>query len=90
MKSRNFFHCFAVVALVLTVAAVPSHATERRDPLIVPDATQTQPAKSSGSGHAATSAKKQAPKSAQKQKGTSASVAKKSSHEGAGSSSATK
>lgn len=90
MKARILFHCSAVVALVLTVAAVPSHATERRDPLIVPDAVQTQPAKSTGSAHAATSGKKQASKNAQKHKGTSASVVKKNSHESAGSNFAAK
>jgi hypothetical protein len=90
MKARILFHCSAVVALVLTVAAIPSHATERRDPLIVPDAVQTQPAKSTGSAHAATSAKKQAPRNTQKQKGTSSSVVKKNSHEEAVSSSAAK
>jgi hypothetical protein len=100
MKERILFYCAAVVALVLILAAVPSHATERRDPLIVQDATQTQVAKPAGSAHATASGKKQAPKSAQRQKGTSAPVVKKNStslgsnasgaHEGAGSSSAAK
>ncbi len=51
MKARLIFYCAALVALVLILAAVPSHATERRDPLIMPDAQQTQGAKSSGSAH---------------------------------------
>lgn len=100
MNSRFFFHCFAVVALVLILAAAQSHATERRDPLIVQDATQTQAAKSSGSAHPTAPVKKQVPKSAQKLKTASASVVKKNStgsgqnassaHDGAGSSSAAK
>jgi hypothetical protein len=100
MKARILFYCAAVVALVLILAAVPSHATERRDPLIVQDATQTQAAKPSGSAHATASGKKQAPENTQKQKGASASVVKKNStgsdrnassaHEGAGSGSAAK
>ena len=98
MKARFLFYCAAVVALVLILAAVPSHGTERRDPLMVQDATQTQAAKPSGSAHATASSKKHVPKNAQKQKGTSASLAKKNStgsgqsassaHDGAGSSSA--
>ncbi len=100
MKARILFYCAAVVALVLILAAVPSHATERRDPLIVQDATQTQAAKPAGSAHATASGKKQAPKNTQQQKGASASVVKKNStgsdqnasgaHEGAGNSSAAK
>jgi hypothetical protein len=90
MKARIFFQCIAVVALVLILAAVPSHATERRDPLIVPDVTQPQAAKPSGSAHVTASSKKHAPKGAQTQKGTSASAAKKNSQAGAGNSSAAK
>ncbi|MGA7242001.1 MAG: hypothetical protein WBX19_02410 [Terracidiphilus sp.] len=60
MKERLIFYCAALVALVLILAAVPSHATERRDPLIMPDAQQTQDAKSSGTAHRAATSKKQA------------------------------
>jgi hypothetical protein len=77
MKSRIFFYCAAIVALVLFLAAVPSHATERRDPFVIQDATQTQPAKSSGPAHATLSHKKQAQKNTQKPKGTAANVEKK-------------
>jgi hypothetical protein len=99
MKARILFYCAAVVALVLILAAVPSHATERRDPLMVQDATQTQAAKPSGSAHATASGKKQALKKTQQQNGASASVVKNSTgsdrnassaHEGAGSGSAAK
>jgi hypothetical protein len=79
MKERILFYCAAVVALVLILAAVPSHATERRDPLIMQDAMQTQAAKPSGSAHATASGKKHAPRSTQKHQGTSASVVKKNS-----------
>lgn len=34
MKTRFTFYFIALVALVLTLAATPSHATERRDPVI--------------------------------------------------------
>lgn len=40
MKDRLTFYCIAVVALVLILAAAPSHATERRDPILNPDSTQ--------------------------------------------------
>jgi hypothetical protein len=100
MKERILFYCAAVVALVLILAAVPSHATERRDPLMVQDATQAPAAKPFGSTHATASGKKQAPKSAQKQRGASAPVVKKnltgagqnasSAHEDAGSNSSAK
>ncbi len=40
MKDRLTFYCLAVVALVLILAAAPSHATERRDPILSPDSTQ--------------------------------------------------
>ena len=80
MKSRILLRCSAVVALVLILAAVPLQATERRDPLIVPDAIQTQPAKTPGSSHPATSGKKRSPKSVQKHAGAGGSVAKKNSN----------
>jgi hypothetical protein len=98
MKARILFHCAAVVALVLILAATPSNATERRDPPIVQDAAQTQA--SSAATHATASGKKHSPRSTQKQKGTNASVVKKPStgsdqnahnaHQGAGGSSAAK
>ena len=97
MKARIHFHCAAVVALVLILAATPSKATERRDPPIVQDATQTQA--SSAATHA-TAARKHSPKSALKQKRTSTSSTKKNStgsgqnasnaHAGAASGQATK
>jgi hypothetical protein len=100
MKARVFFYCAALVALVLFLAAVPSHATERRDPFIMPDAPQAQAAKPAGSTHATPSNKKHAPKNAQKQKAASGNVEKKnpagssqaasSAHDGAGSNSAAK
>jgi hypothetical protein len=37
MKARITFYCFAVVALVLILAAAPSHATDRRDPIFLPE-----------------------------------------------------
>jgi hypothetical protein len=37
MKARITFYCVAVVALVLILAAAPSHATERRDPVLLPE-----------------------------------------------------
>ena len=60
MKARLTFYCAALVALVLILAAVPSHATERRDPLIMPDAPQTQEAKLPPSIHGTATSKKQA------------------------------
>lgn len=51
MKCRIAFYCAAVVALVLFLAAASSHATERRDPVINPEQTQSAPA------HATDSAK---------------------------------
>ncbi len=52
MKARLTFYCAALVALVLILVAVPSHATERRDPLMMPDA-QTQVTKSPASAYSA-------------------------------------
>jgi hypothetical protein len=46
MKARVTFYFAAVVALVLFLACVQSHATERRDPLIIQDTPQTQAARS--------------------------------------------
>ena len=57
MKLRIMFYFAAVVALVLILASVPSHATERRDPPMIQDAPQTQAAKSSSLVHATVSAK---------------------------------
>ena len=53
MKARIVFYCAALVALVLILAAVPSHATERRDPLIIQDTQQAQSSKPSGTSHGA-------------------------------------
>jgi hypothetical protein len=100
MKSRVFFYCTAIVALVLFLAAVPSHSTERREPFVMQDTTPAQPAKPSGSAHVTASHKKQTNKNAQKQKGTTANSEQKnptssapnagSIHDGTGSSSAAK
>jgi len=46
MKARVTFYFAAVVALVLFLACMQSHATERRDPLIIQDTPQTQAARS--------------------------------------------
>ena len=46
MKARVTFYFAAVVALVLFLACIQSHATERRDPLIIQDTPQTQAARS--------------------------------------------
>jgi hypothetical protein len=35
MKAKLIFYGIAVVALVLILAAAPSHATERRDPVLI-------------------------------------------------------
>ena len=42
MKARIAFYIAAVVALVLFLAVVPSHATQHRDP-VVPETTQKAP-----------------------------------------------
>ena len=80
MKSRICFYFAAVVALVLFVASLSSHATERRDPLIVPDA-QARTAKPSRSSHAKASRKKPVAGSTQRQK-SSSTTAEKSSQQG--------
>ncbi|HEY2466624.1 MAG TPA: hypothetical protein VGI45_02130 [Terracidiphilus sp.] len=41
MKARFVFYFAAVVALVLFLAATSSHATERRDPVVSPEQTQS-------------------------------------------------
>ena len=81
MKSRICFYFAAVVALVLFVASLTSHATERRDPLIVPEAQQARTAKPSHSSHAKVSRKKPATGTTQKQKPSSV-TAEKSSQQG--------
>lgn len=43
MKSRISFCVAAIVALVLIFSAVPTSATERRDPLMMQDTVQTTP-----------------------------------------------
>ena len=43
MKSRIPFYFAAIIALVLTFSAIPSGATERRDPLMIQDTVQTTP-----------------------------------------------
>jgi len=73
MKARIIFYFAAIVALVLILASVPSHATERRDPLIIQDTPQTQAARSSSLVHATTSATKPEQNRARKPKPASAS-----------------
>jgi hypothetical protein len=100
MKARVLFYCAAVVALVLFLAAVPSHATERRDPFVVQEATQVPAAKPTSSAHVTSTHKKPAPKHTQKQNGASANAEKKNTaasgqnaggvHDNSGSSSAAK
>lgn len=43
MKSRFPLYFAAIIALVLTCSAIPSNATERRDPLMIQDTVQTTP-----------------------------------------------
>jgi|ERR1700722_5867290 hypothetical protein len=81
MKSRICFYFAAIVALVLFVASLSAHATERRDPPILPDAQQAQSAKAHSS-HAKASQKKPTARNAQKPKASSA-TAEKSSQQGA-------
>jgi hypothetical protein len=57
MKARITFYFAAIVALVLFLACVPSHATERRDPLIIQDTPTTQAARSSNMVRSTVSAK---------------------------------
>lgn len=76
MKSRICFYFAAVIALVLFVACLSSHATERRDPLIVPESQQSQGAKVSHANHAKISPKKPATHSTQKQNASSATAPK--------------
>jgi protein required for attachment to host cells len=71
MKSRICFNFAAIVALVLAVAAIPSHATERRDPLIVVDSQQAQSARNAHHAtHAKPSQKKPAAKNTQQNAST--------------------
>ena len=75
MKARIHFYCATIaVALVLFLAAIPTHATERRDPPMMQDTAQGQAGKSSASAHPAAASKKQSSTSAQKQKAASAST----------------
>ena len=78
MKARMHFYCTnTAVALVLILAAIPSHSTERRDPPMMQDTTQAQGAKSSPSTHPATASRKQPSNSTQNHKAASVS-----SHQG--------
>jgi|SRR5579863_1634983 len=81
MRSRICISFAAVFALVLAVASIPSHATERRDPLIVPDAQHAPSAKTTSPGHGKAAQKRLAARSAQKQSASSAN-ADKSSQQG--------
>ena len=46
MKARIVFYCVVIAVLLATLAAIPSHATERRDTLLDQEAAQAF-----GSGH---------------------------------------
>ena len=71
MKPRFNFYFAAVVALVLILVSVSSHATERRDPPMIQDAPQTQAAKSSSLVHATLDTAKPEQNTAGKQKAAS-------------------
>jgi hypothetical protein len=77
MKARVTFYFAAVVALVLFLACVQSHATERRDPLIIQDTPTTQAARSTSMVLATALPTKPAQKNPQKTK-----MAAGKSHEG--------
>lgn len=81
MKGRIAFYCAAVVALVLFLAAASSHATERRDPVINPEQTQSAPTRATNSDKPAHSrhGKKSAHSSAKPQ--TQARVTQKKSQD---------
>jgi hypothetical protein len=76
MKARITYFFAALVALILVLASLPSHATERRDPFVLPDMPQTQAARSSSLMHATAAATKQVPTTSRKQKKASAPVEK--------------
>ena len=78
MKSRICFYFAAVVALVLFVAALSSHATERRDHLIVPEPQQAHGAKTAHPTHAKAAHKNSAARNAQKLKSSSVTSEKTS------------
>jgi hypothetical protein len=82
MTSRICFSFAAVIALVLFVAAIPSHATERRDPLIVPD---TQQSAKTHSTHAKASQAKHQARNAHQQNASSAAADKSSNQSVTGS-----
>lgn len=76
MKARIAFYFAAVVALVLFLAAaVPSHATQHRDPSLTPDSMQkaapapssAKPTSPSGAPEANTSKSRSASAKSQKQ-----------------------
>lgn len=68
MKARITFYFAAVVALVLFLASMQSHATERRDPLIIQDTPTTQAARSSNMVRSTASATKPSQSSSRKAK----------------------
>jgi hypothetical protein len=68
MKARITYYFAALVALVLILASLPTHATERRDPFILPDMPQTQAARSSSLMHATAAATKPVQTTTRKQK----------------------
>ncbi|WP_348261535.1 hypothetical protein P8935_17240 [Telmatobacter sp. DSM 110680] len=74
MKARVTFYFAAVVALVLFLASMQSHATERRDPFIIQDTPQTQAARSTSIVRATALATKPAQSSQRKRKATSGAL----------------
>lgn len=86
MKSRVVFYCVAIAVLFATLAAAPSHATERRDLLLPQDSTQSQ-----GSGHGSEVTAKPAKHSSHGKKGAAAknTTGKKGAQSSANSSSNT-
>lgn len=80
MKPRICFSFAAVVALVLAVAAIPSSATERRDPVILMGAQQAQSASGTHPHHAKGPRKKADVRTTQQQNASSA-TSDRSSHQ---------
>jgi hypothetical protein len=52
MKARIIFYCVVIAILLATLATIPSHGIERRDPLLNQETAQVP-----GSGHTDSSAK---------------------------------
>lgn len=84
MKGRIVFYFAAAVALVLFLAAT-SHATERRDPVTIPDQTQSASARATApSSHARRATHGKKTTHSTKPQSTQASAQKKNPDGGAG------